>query len=171
MPPGILPRATGARAVMAWMPHAGGNAPSAQDSTLPAHRAPLPETTRPGAITPPRTRPCTPGMPTAGRARADRTPIQPFVPQRGAGQTGRQQADRPPFISPRPPGGGQAAAVAPQAGGPVIQVTIPLTLDHHILGQAMARIDTSRALHEHRATGTAPDGLRHTQLPGRSIGA
>lgn len=114
-------------------------------------------------------------MPTAGRARVDRTPVQPFVPQRGAGQAGRQQAGRPPFISPRPPGGGQVAAVAPQAGGagggPVIQVTIPLTLDHHVLGQAMARIDTSRALHEHRATGTAPDGLRHTQLPGRSIGA
>ncbi|MDT8871932.1 hypothetical protein RAA17_14370 [Komagataeibacter rhaeticus] len=111
-------------------------------------------------------------LPAAHAMPRARDTLRAFRPQRAPA---RGMAGRPPFISPPPPGGGHAAPAAPQAGGagngPVVQVTIPLTLDRHVLGQAMARIDTSRALHEHRATGTAPDTLRHAQLPGRSIGA
>ncbi|WP_167400904.1 hypothetical protein ACM0P6_02135 [Komagataeibacter sucrofermentans] len=55
-------------------------------------------------------------------------------------------------------------------GAPIIQLTIPVTLDQHNVGQAVAHIETSRALLEHRATGTAPDGIQHVQLPGRSMG-
>lgn len=133
---------------------------SVQVRHLPPYRA-VPAATRPPAA-----------LPAAHAMPRARDTLRAFRPQRA---TARGMAGRPPFISPQPPGGGHAAPAAPQAGGagngPVVQVTIPLTLDRHVLGQAMARIDTSRALHEHRATGTAPDTLRHAQLPGRSIGA
>ncbi|QHC36425.1 hypothetical protein [Komagataeibacter xylinus] len=56
------------------------------------------------------------------------------------------------------------------SGAPIVQVTIPVTLDQHNVGQAVAHIETSRALLEHRSTGTAPDGIQHVQLPGRSVG-
>ncbi|MGY6770160.1 hypothetical protein [Komagataeibacter sp. NFXK3] len=56
------------------------------------------------------------------------------------------------------------------SAAPIIQVTIPVTLDQHNVGQAVARMETGRALLEHRATGTAPDGMQHVQLPGRSVG-
>ncbi|GAB6968552.1 hypothetical protein JCM25156A_25900 [Komagataeibacter kakiaceti JCM 25156] len=80
---------------------------------------------------------------------------------------------RPSFISPVPVvhpdttgrGGKERGSPAP-----MVQVTIPLKLDHHVLGQAVARIDTNRALHEHRATGTAADVMQYPQMPGRSIG-
>ncbi|MBV1829725.1 hypothetical protein HNW77_01365 [Komagataeibacter sp. AV436] len=79
---------------------------------------------------------------------------------------------RPPFISPAPMGRARTSGRADpgMSGAPVLQVTIPVTLAHHEVGQAMARIETSRALLEHRATGTAPDGIQHVQLPGRSVG-
>ncbi|GBQ79226.1 hypothetical protein AA0521_3389 [Komagataeibacter intermedius NRIC 0521] len=51
-----------------------------------------------------------------------------------------------------------------------MQVTIPVTLDHQAVGQAMARIDTAAARHELRATGTAPDVIRYAQMPGRAVG-
>ena len=89
-------------------------------------------------------------------------------------QPGWATQGRPPFIAPAVPVARREGDAAPMAARnippPAIQVTIPVTLDHHVLGQAVARIDTSRARHEHRATGTAPDGVRHAQLPGRSIG-
>lgn len=80
---------------------------------------------------------------------------------------------RPAFISPPPqarpdmPGHGGGAPGGP---APVVQVTIPLRLDHHVLGQAVARIDTNQALHAQRASGTAPDVMQYPQVPGRSIG-
>ncbi|MFT8790776.1 hypothetical protein, partial [Komagataeibacter saccharivorans] len=99
------------------------------------------------------------------------------VPRSGVPQpvrSGWPGQGRPPFIAPAVPVARREGDVAPMAARnippPAIQVTIPVTLDHHVLGQAVARIDTSRARHEHRATGTAPDGVRHAQLPGRSIG-
>ncbi|AZV37889.1 hypothetical protein [Komagataeibacter xylinus] len=83
----------------------------------------------------------------------------------------RTQA-RPAFISPAPMVRARTPGSADQAmaGAPIVQVTIPVTLDQHNVGQAFARIETSRALIEHRATGTAPDGIQHVQLPGRSVG-
>ncbi|WP_282759888.1 hypothetical protein [Komagataeibacter saccharivorans] len=99
------------------------------------------------------------------------------VPRSGVPQpvrSGWPAQGRPPFIAPAVPVARREGDAAPVAARnippPAIQVTIPVTLDHHVLGQAVARIDTSRARHEHRATGTAPDGVRHAQLPGRSIG-
>lgn len=115
------------------------------------------------------------------------SPMPPFHPVGGqvawgrkitpigiAAGTGQQTGwERPAFISPLPiarpdiSGHGGTARSGP---APVVQVTIPLKLDHHTLGLAVARIDTNHALHEHRATGTAPDVLQYPQMPGRSIG-
>ncbi|WP_209426769.1 hypothetical protein, partial [Komagataeibacter intermedius] len=78
---------------------------------------------------------------------------------------------RPPFINPAPME--RTGSVPPAPCGdrpPVVQVTIPVTLDHQAVGQAMARIDTAAARHELRATGTAPDVIRYAQMPGRAVG-
>ncbi|PYD81384.1 hypothetical protein CFR80_12015 [Komagataeibacter oboediens] len=88
------------------------------------------------------------------------------VPPPGAVMRGR-----PPFINPAPVE--RAGSIPPVPRGdrpPVVQVTIPVTLDHQAVGQAMARIDTAAARHELRATGTAPDVIRYPQMPGRAVG-
>ncbi|NVN38488.1 hypothetical protein [Komagataeibacter swingsii] len=82
---------------------------------------------------------------------------------------------RPPFISPGPmerTGGPASSAPAGRRDDrpPVMQVTIPVTLDHQAVGQAMVRIDTAAARHELRATGTAPDVIRYPQMPGHAVG-
>ncbi|KON63810.1 hypothetical protein KOEU_27170 [Komagataeibacter europaeus] len=97
------------------------------------------------------------------------TPFPAFVPPHD------RAWGRPPFISPGPIERTAASAPSRRDGGrgdrlPVMQVTIPVTLDHQAVGQAMARIDTAAARHELRATGTAPDVIRYPQMPGRAVG-
>ncbi|MBE7728851.1 hypothetical protein [Komagataeibacter sp. FXV3] len=96
-------------------------------------------------------------------------PFPAFVPPQDRAR------GRPPFISPGPVERTGARASSPHTGQPgdrppVLQVTIPVTLDHQAVGQAMARIDTAAARHELRATGTAPDVIRYPQMPGRAVG-
>ncbi|WP_395371200.1 hypothetical protein [Komagataeibacter diospyri] len=96
-------------------------------------------------------------------------PFPASLPSRDRGQ------GRPPFISqgPMERAGGLPSSIPDGRRSdrlPVMQVTIPVTLDHQTVGQAMARVETAAARHELRATGTAPDVIRYPQMPGRAVG-